>query len=137
MGSPVIDGDHIYGVCSYGQLRCLRLTTGEGVWVSHAVTVARARNAAALINRTGSRYFINHDRGELIIARFSPSGYSEISRADLLEATTEAGANRREKGALNWSHPAYANGHVFARNDKEIRAVDLRARADGGDSGGR
>jgi outer membrane protein assembly factor BamB len=137
MGSPVIDGDYIYGVCSYGQLRCLRLSTGERVWESQAVTVERARNASAFIIRNGSRYFINNDRGELIIARFSPSGYSEISRADLLEPTTEAGANRREKGALNWSHPAYANGHVFARNDKEIRAVDLRARADGGDSGGR
>jgi hypothetical protein len=101
------------------------------------VTVERARNASAFIVRNGSRYFINNDRGELIIAKFSPSGYSEISRADLLEPTTEAGANRREKGAVNWSHPAYANGHVFARNDKEIRAVDLRARAVGGDSGGR
>ena len=126
MGSPVIDGDYIYGVCSYGQMRCLRLSTGERVWESQAVTVERVRNASAFIVRNGNRYFINNDRGELIIAKFSPDGYSEISRASMIVPTTKAGANRREKGAVNWSHPAYANGHVFARNDEEIRAVDLR-----------
>lgn len=126
MGSPVIDGDYLYGVCSYGQMRCLRLSTGERVWESQAVTVERARNASAFIVRNGDRYFINNDRGELIIAKFSPDGYSEISRASLIGPTTKAGANRRQKGAVNWSHPAYANGHVFARNDEEVRAVDLR-----------
>ena len=126
MGSPVIDGGYIYGVCAYGQLRCLRLSSGERVWETQAVTVEKARNASAFMVRNGGRYFINNDRGELIIAEFSPDGYSEISRAGLIRPTTEAGADRRRKGAVNWSHPAYANGHVFARNDQEIRAVDLR-----------
>lgn len=127
MGAPVIKGDYVYGVCSYGQLRCLRLATGERVWETQAVTVEKARNASAFIVSNGGRYFINNDRGELIIAEFSPEGYAEISRAVLIEPTTKAGANRREMGAVNWSHPAYANGHVLARNDKQIRAVDLRA----------
>ena len=74
MAAPVIDGDYIYGVCSYGQFRCLRLATGERVWETQAVTVEKARNASAFIVRNGDRYFINNDRGELIIARLSPSG---------------------------------------------------------------
>ena len=32
MSQPLIDGDYIYGICSYGQLRCLPRTTGERVW---------------------------------------------------------------------------------------------------------
>ena len=50
MNSPVIDGDHIYGICSYGQLRCLRLATGERVWETQAVTREKARNASAFVS---------------------------------------------------------------------------------------
>ena len=126
MNSPVIDGDHIYGICSYGQLRCLRLETGERVWETQAVTGEKARNASAFMVRNGDRYFISNDRGELIIARFTPAGYTEISRTRLIRPTSPPGA-RRELGAVNWSHPAYAGRSVFARNDEEILCASLAA----------
>ena len=126
MNSPVIEGDYVYGICSYGQLRCLRLSTGERVWETQAVTHEKARNASAFMVRNGDRYFINNDRGELIIARMAPSGYSEISRAILIRPTSTPAA-RRELGAVNWSHPAYAGRSVFARNDKEIVCASLAA----------
>lgn len=126
MNSPVIVGDYIYGICSYGQLRCLRLATGERVWETQAVTREKARNASAFMVRNGDRYFINNDRGELIIARLAPTGYSEISRAFLIRPTSAAGG-RRELGAVNWSHPAYAGKSVFARNDEEIVCASLAA----------
>ncbi len=124
MNSPVIDGDHIYGICAQGQLRCLRRATGDRVWESQAVTVERQRNASAFLVRQADRYFINNDRGELIIARLSPAGYQEVSRTELIKPTT-AGGGRRERGAVNWSHPAYANRHIFARNDEEILCASL------------
>ena len=74
--------------------------------------------------RHGDGYFINNDRGELIIAKLSPEGYREVSRTNLIKPTTDSG-NRRELGAVNWSHPAYANRHLFARNDEEIISVSL------------
>ena len=126
MNSPVIAGDYIYGICSYGQLRCLRLATGERVWETQAVTREKARNASAFMVRNGDRYFINNDRGELIIARLAPTGYSEISRAFLIRPTSPSGG-RRELGAVNWSHPAYAGKSVFARNDEEIVCASLAA----------
>jgi len=126
MNSPVIDGDYIYGVCSFGQLRCLRLSTGERVWETQAVTREKARNASAFVVRNGDRYFINNDRGELIIATLSPDGYHEISRTHLINPTSKPGA-RRELGAVNWSHPAYADRHIFARNDEEIICASLAA----------
>ena len=118
------NGDYIYGICAQGQLRCLRLATGERVWESQAVTVEQRRNASAFMVRHQDRYFINNDRGELIIARLSPKGYQEISRTELIKPTTEGGG-RRERGAVNWSHPAYADRHIFARNDEEIICADL------------
>ncbi len=124
MNSPVIDGDYVYGICSFGQLRCLRLSTGERVWETQAVTREKARNASAFVVRHGDHYFINNDRGELIIARFSPVGYEELSRTQLIRPTSKPGT-RRELGAVNWSHPAYAGRHIFARNDEEIICASL------------
>jgi outer membrane protein assembly factor BamB len=124
INTPVIDGDYIYGICSYGQFRCLSLKTGERVWETMAVTKEKARWASGFIVRHGDRYFINNDRGELIIAKLSPEGYQEISRAQLIKPTSNPG-NRRELGVVNWSHPAYANRHIIARNDEEIISVSL------------
>jgi outer membrane protein assembly factor BamB len=124
INTPVIDGDYIYGICSYGQFRCLNLKTGERVWETIDVTKEKARWASGLIVRQGDRYFINNDRGDLIIAKLSPQGYQEISRTPLIKPTTNPG-NRRELGAVNWSHPAYANRCIVARNDEEIISVPL------------
>ncbi|HKQ78433.1 MAG TPA: PQQ-binding-like beta-propeller repeat protein [Blastocatellia bacterium] len=124
VNTPVIDGDYIYGICSYGQFRCLNLKTGERVWETMEVTKEKARWASGFIVRNGDRYFINNDRGELIIAKLSAKGYQEISRTQLIKPTTNPG-NRRELGVVNWTHPAYANRHVVTRNDEEIISVSL------------
>ncbi len=34
IGTPILDGDYLYGVDSYGQLRCLNAETGERIWES-------------------------------------------------------------------------------------------------------
>jgi len=124
VNTPAIDGAYIYGICSYGQFRCLRLATGERVWETMDVTKEKARWASGFIVKNGERYFINNDRGELIIARLKPTGYEEIDRAQMIQPTTDPG-NRRELGKVNWTHPAYANRHLYTRNDEEIIAVDL------------
>ncbi len=59
-------------------------------------------------------------QGELIIARLSPKGYQEISRARLIKPTSEV-----LKRKLVWPHPAFANRCIYARNDAEIVCVSL------------
>jgi len=125
ISTPVIDGDYIYGVCSYGQFRCLNAKTGERVWETMAVTKENARWSMAHIVKYKDRYLINNDKGELIIAQLSPEGYKEISRTFLLKPTSNPG-NKREAGAVQWSHPAYANAHILIRNDEEILSAALR-----------
>ena len=124
--TPVILGDYIYGVGSYGQLRCLNAKTGERVWESQLAAGERVRWASVQMVRHGDRFFINNDRGDLIIARLSPDGYHEISRTHLITPTSRPG-NRRELKAVNWSHPAYANKRIYARNDQEIISASLAA----------
>lgn len=124
MSAPILDGDYLYGLSSQGELRCFRLADGERVWETQAVTVERARNASAFFVRLGDRYFINNDRGELIIAKLSPDGYEELDRTRLIEPTSKPGA-KRELEAVHWSHPAYANQRIYVRNDREIVSASL------------
>jgi outer membrane protein assembly factor BamB len=123
IGTPFIENDYIFGVCSYGQLRCLKLQTGERVWETCApVAGQKVRWGACFIIKNGDRFFLWNELGDLIIARLSEQGYEEISRAHLLEP-----ANRSPGRNVVWSHPAFANRCMYARNDKEIICVSLTA----------
>ena len=124
--TPIIEGDTIYGVGSYGELRGLDLETGERLWMSDQMT-RQGRWGAAFLVKNGDRYFVNNDTGDLIIARFTREGYVEVDRTRLIEPTSSAGfgPRRRFDAAVNWSHPAYANGHIVARNDEEVIRASL------------
>jgi outer membrane protein assembly factor BamB len=43
INTPIIQGEYIYGICSYGQFRCLNANTGERVWETQEVTKEKAR----------------------------------------------------------------------------------------------
>lgn len=122
--APIIQGDYVYGICSYGQLRGLDAKTGERIWESQAVTVERTRWASAQFVQHQDRVFITNDRGELMLGRLTPTGYEEISRTTIIKPTTD-GRSRRKLGAVNWVAPAYANRHLFLRNDEELVRVSL------------
>ena len=122
MSTPFIEDGHIYGVCSYGQLRCLKLETGERVWETFAATTGGppVRWANAFIIKHENRFFLANELGDLIIAKMTPQGYEEISRAHMLKPTTTD-----PRRAVVWSHPAFANQCVFMRNDEEIVCASL------------
>jgi outer membrane protein assembly factor BamB len=126
IATPVIAGDTIYGVGSYGQLRGLDLKTGARRWESLELIGEKARWAAAFIVRLGQRYVINTDRGELVLADLTPDGYREIDRTPLIAPTSPASG--RDLGAVHWSHPAYANRHIVVRNDREVVRANLSSR---------
>jgi outer membrane protein assembly factor BamB len=130
MSTPFIQGDHIYGVCSYGELRCLTLKDGVRVW-SDLKAASDGKNpvrwANAFLVPQGDRVFLFNEKGDLIIARLTPQGYEEIDRAHLLDATGKLGGGLSSPRKVVWSHPAFAGKAVFARNDKEIVAVSLAA----------
>jgi outer membrane protein assembly factor BamB len=119
----MIEKGHVYGVDAYGHFRCLDLKTGDRVWTSEQPTPI-ARWSTVHMVKNGDRYWMLNERGELIIARLSPKGYEELSRSKLIEPTQ---GQLNQRGGVVWAHPAFANGHIFARNDKELVCADLRA----------
>jgi outer membrane protein assembly factor BamB len=121
ISTPLFLGDYVYGVDSYGELRCLDAATGDRLWEDTTATPT-ARWSTIHMVRNGDRIWMFNERGELIIARLSPKGFEEISRAKLLNPTTE---QLRQRGGVCWSHPAYADRRVFARNDEELVCGNL------------
>ncbi|MHC4643264.1 MAG: PQQ-binding-like beta-propeller repeat protein [Planctomycetota bacterium] len=119
ISTPVLQGNYIYGVDSYGQLRCLDITTGDRIWESlDAVPKNRWANIHMVQNE--DKIWMFNESGELIISKLSPQGFHEISRTKLIKPT---------KGQLNrgvcWSHPAFAYKHIYIRNDEELVCADL------------
>jgi outer membrane protein assembly factor BamB len=140
MPTPVLRDGYIYGVCSYGQLRCLKADTGERVWETMEATRAKKdgrtvpatpkpiekpadvseRWSNAFLVPNGERFFLFNEKGDLIIASLTPAGYREIDRAHVIEPD-----NVMPGRPVVWSHPAFAHRKVFVRNDHEIVCLSL------------
>lgn len=124
MCTPFWKDGYIYGVCSYGELRCIKVETGARVWESLEATGSKKEKPDrwnnAFIVPQGDRYFLFNEKGDLIIANLTEKGYKEISRANIIKAD-----NRMAGRPVVWSYPAFANKCVFVRNDKEIACIEL------------
>jgi outer membrane protein assembly factor BamB len=121
MPSPVLKDGHIYGVCANGELRCCEAATGNQLWETYAATGGKKTDCGtAFLIPQGDRFVLFNDTGDLILAELTPKGYREIDRAHILEPV-EMSRGRN----VVWSHPAFANRCVFARNNKEIICVSL------------
>jgi len=120
INTPVILDDYIYGVDSYGELRCLKLETGDRVW-ENLTAVPKNRWANIHFIQHGNKTWMFNEKGELIISKLDPQGFHEISRTKIIEPT-----KKQLPRGVTWSHPAFANQHVFARNDNRLICVDVR-----------
>jgi hypothetical protein len=119
--TPQFEDEHGYGVQSGGRLFCFKAADGERVWETTKPHGPRpAPSAEFFLVRNGDRYWLFNEKGDLILARLSPKGYEEVDRANLL-GPTSSGFGRE----VLWSHPAFANRSVYARNDKELVCVSL------------
>lgn len=96
------DGRQEYGP----SLRCVELETGKVRW-------SEERFGAGTVLRAGERLLILRESGELIFAKASPARYEPLLKAKVLSGTVRA-------------YPALANGRLYARNDQELVAVELR-----------
>jgi outer membrane protein assembly factor BamB len=121
MCTPIVTEDYVYGVGSYGEMRCLDAHTGEIVWETREPT-GEGRWWNAFLVPHQDRVVICNEQGEIIFARLSPAGYEELSRAKLIEPTQPIG-----RRMTVWSHPAFAMRSIFARNDGELIRVNLAA----------
>ncbi len=121
MCTPIVTDDYIFGVGSYGEMRCLETSTGRMVWETHDAT-GPGRWWNAFLVPHGDQVILCNEQGEIIFAKLAGDGYHELSRAKLIEPTQPI-----QRRMTVWSHPAFAMRSVFARNDGELIRVNLAA----------
>jgi outer membrane protein assembly factor BamB len=118
---PLLRGGHVFSDKSFGHLVCLEAQTGKQVWQNDKLTAPK-NGACIHLTPNGDSILIFTDQGNLIRARLSPRGYEELSRVHLIEPTYTFNGR-----TVVWPPPAYANRHIFARNDQELVCASLAA----------
>jgi outer membrane protein assembly factor BamB len=133
LSTVLLIGNHVYGVSLYGETCCLNGDTGRRVWTTlqptSGGTVPRERWSTLFMVPHGEEVFIFNEKGDLILARLTPAGYDEISRSHILDPDMPSTGRGGRK--VVWSHPAFANRCLYARNAHEILCVSLAARSAG------
>ena len=117
--TPLLAGAAVYSATNLGELICLDAGTGRELWRRSDVT-DRKSGASIHFTPNGETVLLYTERGELLRARLSPAGYEELSRTRLLEPHFPFAGRK-----LVWAAPAYANRHVFARNERELVCAAL------------
>jgi outer membrane protein assembly factor BamB len=123
IGTSIVEGDLVFGTDSYGEFRCLDASTGERIWEDNTA-VPRARWATIHMVRESDRVWMFNERGELMITKLSRDGLKILSRSQLIAPTRD---QLGQRGGVCWSHPAFAEKSVFARNDQKLVRVSLDA----------
>ncbi len=125
--TPFIEEGTMYGAdCRSGIFRGVDLKTGKRLWETFKPTTGGDRPAGhgtafVVKHQPSGKFFLFSETGDLIVADLSRDGYQEISRFHVLEPTGEAFGR-----SVVWSHPAFADHCIFARNDKELVCVSLK-----------
>lgn len=122
--APLIVEDTIYGNDEKGWLRAVDLRSGDRLWETlEATGLERPANYATVFPvRNGDLWYLFNDSGDLIIAELMRDGYKAHGKFHVLDPTGNAMGR-----PVVWSHPAFAERCIFARNDKEIVCVSLAA----------
>ena len=125
-GTPFVEDGVAYGIDGNGLFRAMQIATGQRLWATARPVNGKdderrgPAEGATFVTKNGNRFFLFGENGDLVIARLSPERYEEVSRAKLVDPVG-VGLGRN----VVWSHPAYANRCVFARNDREIVCASL------------
>jgi hypothetical protein len=115
-------GDFVFSAKISGELVCLEGATGKEIWRTDTVT--SLKNGCCIhLTANGDSVLLFTDQGNLIRARLSAKGYQELGRVHVLDATYPFNGR-----LVVWPPPAYADRHIFARNDKELICASLAAK---------
>lgn len=106
--SPVTYKGAIYGVSQIGgKLLCINAASGKTMWEERGF-------GGGTLTLAGDKIIALSDRGELVIAQATTSGFKPISRAKILSGTC-------------WVNPVLANGRLYCKNNRgELVCIDVR-----------
>jgi outer membrane protein assembly factor BamB len=111
--TSILRDGYLYGFDNVGSagpvthLTCVEIATGKKMW-------EKLRFGKGNLIYADGKLLMTTFKGELILARATPEGYEELSRAAVLRSTRQA--------------PSLADGLLYARDDREIVCFDVRGK---------
>jgi outer membrane protein assembly factor BamB len=109
--SPVVVGDHLYGLGPAKNFVCLDLTSGELAWEKTGLIQTEGGKAEAAFLVMGGNILALTDAGELVLFAADPREYREVARTQACGRT--------------WCNPAYAAGRLYLRDARELLCLQL------------
>ncbi|HKQ79922.1 MAG TPA: PQQ-binding-like beta-propeller repeat protein [Blastocatellia bacterium] len=104
MNSPVLEGDHLFGMSSKrkGQYFCLEAATGKVLWT----TEGREGFNAAILNVKDALLILTND-ANLIVAKKSAKGFEQVAKYSVADSAT-------------YAHPVVMGKSVLVKDDASI-----------------
>jgi outer membrane protein assembly factor BamB len=101
MNSPVLEGEHLYGMSSKrkGQYFCLEAATGKILWI----TEGREGASAAILNAKDALLILTSD-ANLIVAKKSVKGFEQVAKYSVADSPT-------------YAHPAPTGKMILVKDD--------------------
>ncbi|MDA3823472.1 MAG: PQQ-like beta-propeller repeat protein [Bacteroidales bacterium] len=121
ISTPLIQGNYVYGVDSYGEFRCLDLMTGDRIWTDSTL-VPYGRWANAHFVTQDDKIWAFNEKGELILGRISSKGFNELGRTKLIKPVK---VSPNPRGGVNWAFPAFNGRRIYARSDGALVCYEL------------
>ncbi len=109
--TPVLVDGHLYGIsgnAGRGTLQCIEMKTGREKWSE--------KTGFGALMVANDKLIIQNDRGQIMVAKVSSSGYKEIAKCQAFRPRGKA-----------WSMPVLANGILYLRDSSgQMVALDAR-----------
>src|SRR5262245_41610547 len=104
MNSPVLEGDHLFGMSSKrkGQYFCLEAATGKALWT----TEGREGANAAILNAKDALLILTSD-ANLIVAKKSVKGFEQVAKYSVADSAT-------------YAHPVALDKRILVKDDAAI-----------------
>lgn len=105
LSTPVVVGEHVYGLGARKDFICVHRDSGALAWSQPGFGDVTSTLAS------GNRLLLLTDFGELCLLVADPAKYQELGRFQACGKT--------------YSHPAYADGVLYVRDPRELKAYRL------------
>ena len=109
--SCVAAGNYLYGLGPAKTLFCLDVQTGQKAWAKENFFSDSGAKGYAAFLVMGENILMLAESGELFLIAADPKELRTIATA--------------KAGGRNWCNPAYADGKLFLRDEKELRCLQL------------
>ncbi|MGE3309457.1 MAG: PQQ-binding-like beta-propeller repeat protein [Limisphaerales bacterium] len=108
----LVDG-HLYGQGPDRDFVCLDAATGTTRWTRRGFGEKPLTGYSATI-ASGDRLLVLSESGQLVLIEADPAAYRELGRDQVCGKT--------------WSHPAYAGGTLYLRDQRQLLALRLASK---------